>query len=154
MVTDELEMNITRMSAPVTTSVIIQPVNDEPPEITNTSSVIVFTEEGGPVSIINGGVTIIDLDNCANHTTVVQLVVRLENPVEGEDQLIVGGEVYENYTATFSCDMEVNSRCYEDFLRSIEYNNTNMEPNPQQRIISIEVCGVVCHFLLRSLLTD
>lgn len=134
------EENMTRISAPVTISVTIQPVNDEPPEITNTSSVIVFTEEGGPVSIVNGRVAIIDLDNCANHTTVVQLVVRLENPFEREDKLIVGGEVYENYTATFSCNMEVNSSCYEDFLRSIKYNNTNVEPNPQQRIISIQVC--------------
>ena len=138
------EENTTRTSAPVTTSVTIQPVNDEPPEITNTSSVMVFTEEGGPVSIVDGGVAIVDLDNCENHTIVVQLVVRLENPVDGEDQLIVGGEVYENYTATFSCDMEVDgSSCYEDYLRIIQYNNTNIEPDPQQRIISIEVCSVV-----------
>ena len=138
------EENTTRTSAPVTTSVTTQPVNDEPPEITNTSSVIIFTEEGGSVSIIDGGVAIVDLDNCENHTTVVQLVVRLENPVDGEDQLIVGREVYENYTATFSCDMEVDgSNCYEDYLRTIEYNNTNIEPDPQRRIISIEVCCVV-----------
>ena len=138
------EENMTRTSALVTTSVTIQPVNDEPPSITNTSSVIIFTEEGGPISIVDGGVTIIDMDNCENHTAVVQLVVRLENPVEGEDQLLIGGEVYENYTAIFSCDMEVDgSSCYEDLLRSIGYSNTNEEPDPQQRIISIEVCSYI-----------
>ena len=137
---------MTRMSAPVTTSVTIQPVNDEPPAITNTSSVIVFIEEGGPVSIVEEGVAIVDSDNCANHMTVIELVVSLENPIEGEDQLIIGGEVYENYTVTFSCDMEVNSSCHENFLRSIEYNNTNIELDPQQRIISIEVCGGVMIF--------
>ena len=141
MVADE--ENVTRTSAPVTTSVTIQPVNDEAPEITNTSSVVVFIEERGPISIVDGGVAIIDLDNCANHTIVVQLTVRLENPIAEEDQLIVDGVVYENYTATFSCDAGVNSSCYEDFLRSIEYNNTNVEPDPQQRIVSIQVCGVV-----------
>jgi hypothetical protein len=144
MVADE--ENATLISVPVTTSVTIQPVNDEPPKVTNTSSVMVFIEEGGPISIVDGGVSIVDLDNCENHTIVLQLVVRLENPVEGEDQLIIGGEVYENYTATFSCDVKVNSSCYEDFLRSIEYNNTKVEPDPQQRIISIEVCGVVTFF--------
>ena len=137
------EENVTRISAPVTTSVTIQPVDDEPPEITNTSAVVVLTEEGGPISIVNDGVVIVDLDNCENHTIVTQLVIRLENPIEGEDQMIIDGEVYGNYTVTFSCDATVNSSCYEDFLRSIEYNNTNVEPDPRQRIISIEVCGVV-----------
>ena len=136
------EESMTRMSAPVTTSVTIQPIDDEPPEITNTSSVVVFTEEGGPISIVNESVTIADVDNCENHTIVAQLVVRLENPIEGEDQMIIDGEVYGNYTVMFSCDAIVNSSCYEDFLRSIEYNNTNVEPDPQQRIISIEVCYV------------
>ena len=137
------EENVTRISTPVTTSVTIQPVDDEPPEITNTSVVVVFTEEGGPVSIVDDGVAIADLDNCENHTIVTQLIVRLENPIEGEDQMIIDGEVYGNYTVTFLCDATVNSSCYEDFLRSIEYNNTNVEPDPQQRIISIEVFGVV-----------
>ena len=149
------EENTTTTSAPVYTSVTIQPVNDEPPVITNTSLVIVFTEEGGPVSIVDTGVAIIDLDSCANHTTIIQLVVGLENPVGG-DQLIVDGEIYENYTAMFSCDMEVNSSCYKDYLKSIEYNNTNEEPDPQQRIIFIEVifckivlsCSSALHFLM------
>ena len=149
MVADE--ENMTRISTPVTTSVTIQPVNDEPPEITNTSAVVVFTEEGGPISIVDDDVAIIDLDNCENHTIVTQLVIRLENPIEGEDQMIIDGEVYENYTVTLSCDATVNSSCYEDFLRSIEYNNTNVEPDPQQRIVSIEVCGVdIVSFFIQS----
>ena len=127
------------MSAPVTTSVTVQPLNDEPPTITNTSSTVIFTEEGGSIRIVDGDVAIVDLDNCENHTTVIELVVRLENPIEGEDQLIVGGQVHENYTATFSCDMEVNSSCYEEFLQRITYNNTNTEPDPLPRIVSIQV---------------
>ena len=142
--------NVNRISAPVITSVTIHPVNDEPPMITNTSSEMMFTEEGDPINIVDGGVTIVDNDNCLNHTTVAQLVVRLENPVDGEDQLIVGGQVYENFTTTFSCDTGVNgSNCYEDFLRSIEYSNINLEPTSytQERVVSIEVCTTVTNYI-------
>ena len=100
---------------------------------------VIFTEEGGSIRIVDGDVAIVDLDNCENHTTVIELVVRLENPIEGEDQLIIGGVVNKNYTTTFSCDMEVNSSCYEEFLQGITYNNTNTEPDPLPRIVSIQV---------------
>lgn len=160
IVADSVDM--TRTSAPVLASVRIQSVNDEPPLITNTSAVVQFHEEDGPVRIVDNSVSIVDRDNCENHTTVLKLIVRLENPVAREDVLIVGEEVY-NYTVTFSCDPEVEGRqCYEDFLRSIEYNNTNQEPESyaQNRIISIQVwmktlimilllysiCNVCCMF--------
>ena len=135
-------VNMTRMSLPAFTLIRIQSVNDEPPLIRNTSSMIQFIEERGPVRIIDEGVAIVDSDNCPNHTTVMQLLVSLVNPVPQEDLLIIRGEVYENYTVAFSCDTEVDgSQCYEDFLRSIEYNNTNKEPDSysQSRIISIQV---------------
>lgn len=135
------DVNMTRTSPSVFTSVTIQSVNDEPPVIMNTSSTVSFVEGGGPITIVGEGVIINDLDNCINHTTVVQLVVRLENPVQGEDLLIVGGEVYGNHSVTFSCDSALGANCYEDFLRTIEYNNANDEPESysQERNISIEV---------------
>ena len=137
------DVNMTRNSTPVFTSLTIQSVNDEPPLIVNTSSTVSFVEEGGPVRIVNEGVTVVDYDNCPNHTTVQQLVVRLENPILGEDVLIMGGDII-NYTVTYSCDTEDNANCYEDILRTIEYNNTDEEPESysQERNISIEVCDM------------
>ena len=135
------DVNMTRTSTPVFISATIQSVNDEPPLIMNTSSTTSFVEERGPIRIVDEGVKIIDFDNCPNHKTVQQLVVRLENPVQGEDVLIMGGEIHENYTIKYSCDTEQDANCYKDILRTIEYNNTNEEPESysQERNISIEV---------------
>lgn len=134
------DVNMIRISTPVFTSVTIQSVNDEPPLIMNTSSTVSFVEEEGPIRIVNEGVMVVDYDNCPNHTTVQQLVVRLENPVLGEDVLIMGGDII-NYTVAYSCDTGQDAYCYEDILRTIEYNNTNEEPESysQERNISIEV---------------
>ena len=140
------EVNMTRTSAPVYISVTIQSVNDEPPRITQTSPKLTFVEERGPINIVDQGVLIVDLDNCPEHMTVAEVVVSLENPVPGEDQLIVAGEVLDNYTMTFTCDTMVDgSDCYEEFLRNITYNNTNEEPESysQDRFIIIEVCTTI-----------
>ena len=116
--------------------------DDEPPLITNTTAVQFYREEGGPVSIVDPSVTIVDNDNCPDHTIVQEVLVTLENPVDGEDQFIVDG-VISNYSIAYSCDVEVNATCFEDFLRTIYYNNTNMEPESftQNRTVTIEVSG-------------
>ena len=117
-------------STPEQLDVVIQPVNDEPPIISNTSSYQFFVEQQGPIPLVNSTVELSDNDNCLNHTLIRDIRVTLLNPQpDGEDQLIADGRVLSNYEDIFSCDQEVNGTdCYVMYLLSLEYNNTNPEP--------------------------
>ena len=101
-----------------------------------------FVEQMGPIELVDENVTIVDLDNCLNHTLVQNITVTLNNPQpDGEDQLIVGGEVQSSYQDSFSCDQEVDEDCYILYLRSLTYNNSNPEPGTfmTRRRFTIEV---------------
>lgn len=130
-------------SAPESVVVVIDLMNDEEPVISNTPAVQVFVEEGGPVMLFDANVTIIDADNRMEDRLVEILVVTLENPVTPEDQLIVNGSVLENFTTTFYCGE--SPECYEEFLLTLEYNNTNPEPGTftRRRDFLVTVSGTL-----------
>ena len=123
----------------------IEPLNDEPPEVTNTPPDQTFTEEAGPIDIVNSTTTIVDQDNMPEHQLIRVLRVTLENPVQGEDVLIADNVSYASYL-TFSCDMSADPSCYDDFLRRVQYNNTGEEPNFTDRLVTIEVGPLLIHF--------
>lgn len=107
--------------------------NDEPPIISDTSSVQTFVEEGGPIDLFDFNVTISDADNCMDHMLIQEIRVTLENPVVTEDQLLVNDSALANFSISFSCDENLESMaCYEDFLIGLQYNNTNREPGSFQ----------------------
>lgn len=129
-------------STPKFVDVVIEPVNDESPIIADTSSTQVFIEQRGPIRLVDSSVTITDDDNCLNHTLIREVRVRLDNPLSSEDQFIVNGSVLPGYVDIFSCDQQVDGmNCYTDYLRTLEYNNTNTEPGSFRipRIFIIEV---------------
>lgn len=109
-------------------NVTIQLMNDEPPQILDTPTSLVFTEEGGAIQLFNDSVTITDADNRLNDSLIQEISVMLENPVVSEDQLIVNGSTLPGFSTTYSCDELLNEACYEEFLQSLQYNNTNVEP--------------------------
>ena len=116
------------------TDLTIQLVDDEPPQIRGTASNQTYTEEAGPVGILDSSVMIVDDDNCPDHQVVNRILVELLEP-RNEDVLISeNGE--ENFTIEYSCDQ---SGCYEDFLRGLQYDNANSEPDTRDRTIVIEV---------------
>lgn len=123
----------------VSIDLTIDSTNDEPPQIVNTPISQTYIEEAGPVNVLSVNAYIRDVDNCVNHTLIERLEVILQNPVEGEDQLISMEGVYSDFSIRYSCDMTVNMSCYDDFLRSLQYNNTNIEPDFGDRFITIEV---------------
>ena len=136
--TDDGELTSNKASIDLT----IELTNDEPPEIVNTPTIQTYVEEAGPVNVLSGSVYVRDADNCVNHTLIVWLQVVLQNPVEGEDQLVSNEGVYSNFSISYSCDMTMNMSCYDDFLRSLQYNNTNIEPDFDDRLITIEVSNM------------
>ncbi len=115
-------------------SLTILLLDDEPPEITGTNFNQTYTEENGTIDIIDGNVTIVDSDNCVDHMVVVRLRVELLVPLE-EDILIANGTQV-NSTLEYSC---AEPRCYEAFLVSLQYNNSNPEPSTKNREIIIQV---------------
>ena len=126
----------------VTTTLTIELIDDETPQLTNTSNEQTFTEELGPVPIVDPTATFVDPDNCPDHRVMVDVQVRLTNPVDsGEDVLIADGDVYPE-GLNFSCDANVNLGCYDDFIRAVHYNNTAEEPQfTPDRIVEIVVGG-------------
>lgn len=122
--------------------IAIQLENDEPPIISDTPNTQIFIEEGGPIDLFNFMVTISDADNCFDHGLVEEIRVTFLNPVEAEDELLVNGSALPRFDISFSCDEEEEPACYEDFLLSLQYNNTNREPGTFaiQRRFMIEVC--------------
>ena len=116
------------------TDLTIQLVDDEPPQISNTDSNQTYTEEGGPIDILDRYVMIIDDDNCPDHQVVSRILVELLEPLNEDVLISDNGE--ENFTIEYSCDQ---SGCYEDFLRGLQYDNTNSEPDTEDRTIVIEV---------------
>lgn len=107
----------------------IQLENDEPPLISDTPSTQIFLEEGGPIELFDFTVTLSDADNCFDHSLTQEIRVTLLNPVETEDVLLVNGSALSRFDVTFSCDEEEEGMaCYEEFLLSLQYDNTNREP--------------------------
>ncbi len=135
-----------RGSTPTQLDVVTEPVNDEAPAISGTSTNRVFVEQKGPVSLVDSTVVIIDLDNRVNHTLIANITVTLTNPQpDGEDQLIVNGTVVAGNQHSVSCDPSSESdstSCYLMYLTSLAYNNSNPEPGTFRtpRIFVIEVC--------------
>lgn len=120
-------------------------MNDEPPIITGTSSTRNFIEEGGPIELFDSTVTISDSDNLVEHSLIREIRVTLENPVVSEDLVIVNGSALANFSTTFVCDQNIEGMgCYEEFLRSLQYNNTNIEPGSFgiDRLFRIEVFDI------------
>ena len=123
-------------------SLTILLLDDEPPEITSTDFNQTYTEEDGPVDVIDESVTIVDSDNCVDHMVVARLRVELLGPLE-EDILIANGTRV-NSTLEYSCS---ESGCYEAFLMLLQYDNSNLEPNTEDREITIQVgsrCMALC----------
>lgn len=129
------------VSEPQSMDITIQLENDEPPIISDTPTTQIFLEEGGPIDLFDFVVTISDADNCFDHGLVEEIRVTFLNPVETEDQLLVNGSALSGFDTTFSCNEEEGLACYEEFLLSLQYNNTNREPGTfaTQRRFMIEV---------------
>ena len=144
-------------SLSVESTVNIMLVDDEPPIISGTRNSQVFIEEGGAIHLVEPTVIIMDADNCKNHTLIERVEVQLVNPVEGEDQLIVDEETLSTFFANYTCNMLYDSMsCYEEWLQTLQYNNTNKEPRSfrtERRVrIEVRMLKSVCRLKVRTLL--
>ena len=128
VVIDETLRDVTLSSELQNVTIDIQLENDEPPIISSNNTSQTFEEEGGPIELFDIFVTITDADNLFEHTLIQEIQVTLDNPIATEDMLLINGSAISGFNYTFSCDEEEEGGCYEEFLMSLQYNNTNREP--------------------------
>ncbi len=118
-------------------SLNIRLLNDEPPRVTGTAFNQTYLEENGSIYITDENVFIEDNDNLREYRAIERVTVMLMSPLP-EDVLVVNGIVDEDGVIEYSsCN---TTDCYQDFLRNLEYNNTNSEPSTDDREVVIEVC--------------
>lgn len=116
----------------------IMPTDDEPPIISQTATEQTYIENAGPVNVADQTAIIVDADNLAEHRDIQELRVRLVNPAPGDELIDFAGAVSSSHL-NYSCDVSQNATCYEMYLRSVQFNNLEDEPEIYNRYITIEV---------------
>ena len=127
-------------TASFSSAVDVNPVND-PPTVTTTGGTSSYTE-GQPAVVVDGGVSITDIDD----TIIESAEVIITNYVAGEDSLVyVNGTVagvtggFSNGKLTLTGDGTVTTAAFITALQSVKYHNTSTNPTLTDRVISFSV---------------
>ncbi len=123
-------------------------VNDAPvldlngPATNGTSFDALFTEGGGPVSIVGGTATVFDIDSNNMLSATVQIAAPLDGIAEtlaatGSGGITVGP--YNTATGRIVLTGSATKGQYETVLRTVTYNNTSDNPNTTARTINFQV---------------
>ena len=132
-------------------TVSITPVNDAPivdldASDAGTGYAVTFTEDAGPVNISNDDALIADPDD----TNIESLTVTLTNRPDGVDEslslsdplLLAAGLTlteYDSATGVLRITGAGTLAEYEAAIRLIQYNNSDQDPDPIDRIITVVV---------------
>ena len=135
-------------------NIILYPVliNDEPPVLQTNGTIFTFIEQGGPINIVGPYPTITDSDlHKPEHDIVDTICITIFHPLPG-DQLLttnISSDSLFNITAASlcinvtSCDNNfVSSSCYRNYLKGVWFNNSEDEPNLQNRSIVFTVSSI------------
>ena len=137
-----------RSSSPVSATVTIVPVNDSPvvdangPLLAGTDYETTFTEKAGPVSVVDNVQTFVsDIDSL----NLASCALQLDIIPDGADEILAAatiGNVIPTYIAS-SGTLVLNGvdsiAIYEQVLRSITYDNLNVDPDTSDRVVTL-VC--------------
>ncbi len=122
-------------SAPANKTVTVTPVNDAP-VVTTTGGTTAFTEAGGPV-VVDGGVTVTDVDNANLASATVTITNVLDAGSEQLAATACGGlTVGGSGTATLNISGSATLAAYQTCLRSVTYDNSDQDPDTTNRVIS------------------
>jgi hypothetical protein len=128
----------TSNSNTVTKTLSITPSNDAP-VLTSGAGVPVFTEDGAP-AVVDGGLTISDVDS-ANLATATVTITNLLNA--GSETLAVNvgatGLIASYVAPTLTLTGSATLAQYETVLRTVTYSNSSNTPNTTARVISFVV---------------
>jgi hypothetical protein len=128
----------TSNSNTVTKTLSITPTNDAP-VLTSGAGAPVFTEDGAP-AVVDGGLTISDVDS-ANLATATVTITNLLNA--GAETLAVNvgatGLIASYVAPTLTLTGSATLAQYETVLRTVTYSNSSNTPNTTARVISFVV---------------
>ena len=121
-----------------TVTITITGVNDAP-VVTTSGGASAFTEDGGAV-VVDGGVTVTDVD-VEPMTQATVTIANLLNP--GLETLaattLLGGATANYVAPTLTISGSATLAQYQTMLRAVTYNNTSQNPNTTARTIAFQV---------------
>ena len=142
VVNDGLANSTTR-----TSTITIIPVNDPPDldlngPVAGNDSTASFTEDGGPVFIMDSSGTVTDIDN----TTLPSATITITNLLDGSHEALAAVTTGTAITASYNPSTGVLSLTgtdtvahYQQVLRSATYNNDSQNPTTIARTITVVV---------------
>ncbi len=121
-------------STPATKTVTVTAVNDAP-VVTTTATTTPFTEDGGAV-VVDGGVTVSDVDD----TNLASATVTITNPQDGAAETLAAtgcpGLTTTPSLNTLSITGSQSLATYQSCLQSVTYDNSSQDPGTTSRTIS------------------
>ena len=123
------------LSLPVTSTVNVVAVNDAP--VLTAGATLAFTE-GGSAAVVDGTVTVSDVDSVNLTSATVQITANYAN---GEDVLgfVNAGGITGSFapaTGTLTLTGAATLANYQAALRSVTYNNTSITPSTLARTVT------------------
>jgi hypothetical protein len=129
---------LNNLSAIASKSVSVTPTNDAP-VVTTTVGTGAFTEDGGAV-VVDGGVSVTDVDSGTLSSATVTITNLLDAGVETlAAPTLLGGATASYAAPTLTITGVTSLANYQTMLRAVTYNNTSQSPNSTSRTISFTV---------------
>ncbi|UUO06295.1 hypothetical protein M4951_23440 [Blastopirellula sp. J2-11] len=141
LVTDDDAIDALSDSESFTVTLVnVSPIVDLNGEEEGTSFAATFTEDEGPVAIVDTDLTLTDVDN----TTLASATVTITNLLDGADEELAVETTGTAITASYvdgvlTLTGEDTLANYELVLRSLTYENSSQEPTEIDRVIEVVV---------------
>ena len=121
-----------------TVTITITGVNDAP-VVTTTSGASAFTEDGGAV-VVDGGVTVTDVDVESMTQATVTIANLLNAGLETlATPTLLGGATANFVAPTLTISGSATLAQYQTMLQAVTYNNSSQNPNTTARTIAFQV---------------
>jgi lipopolysaccharide export system protein LptA len=128
-------------SSLATAHVNVVPTNEAPVVDLGNHPDTTFTEGGSPLHITDAGATLADADS----SHLAWLRVTLTNPLDGPHEALLASTAgtaivgsYDSATGVLLLSGNDTVAHYQQVLRSIQYHNDSVNPNPTERVISFQ----------------
>ena len=136
-------------SSPVMQTIIVEAFNEFIPELDlnginmdGNDFTTSFTEHGTPVSIVGGGVTILDNDTDGSLNVITSVVAEITNPLDGDLEYLASTQVLPdnitiqgNASHRLTLTGEGSFKEYNQILLGLQYTNNMPEPFLTPRLI-------------------
>ena len=126
-------------------NIAIHDVNDEAPSIVSDVSEVTFIRQLGPVPIVGGNGSIMDLDHSPENQVVTAVCTQIVNDYPEDELLSNSSYAYAENKSRLCLNLTncSNQSCYTALLSSLYYNNTADDPVLIMRIVQLTVSAYI-----------